>query len=140
MLLARELGWLSSDAFTPHMKRIPMHDNLAIGVEFLPTRSERGHCCRIVDGAIASGATVITLMEMFSSLAGKFEIYTVHCTEESVNALTRYGRLLHRDVIIFAGFVGGVLNSKFYAVEADNPSILLVGDVGDTIAPIMGGA
>ena len=136
-LFARELGLLSKGpSFLPHMKRIPLGDGLAVGIEFLPDKLDRTSSCRIVDGAIASGATVITLMDIFSSATDRFDIYTVHCTQASVNALLHYGAILQKEVIVHAGFVGGVLNKKFYAVAATDSSSVIVGDVGDMIAPL----
>lgn len=137
MLLARELGWLPDNAYTPHLKRIPLQGDLAIGIDFLPVPPGHGCCCRIVDGAIASGATIITLMEILYHATADFEIYTVHCTQESVNALLRYARVLQKNITIYTGFVGGVLNDKFYAVTVNDPSVVIIGDVGDMIAPIL---
>ena len=73
LLLARELSKLPSDVFAPHLKRIPWESGLAIGIEYLPIlRAKRS--CQIIDGAVASGATVLALMEMLTPLVDEFKI------------------------------------------------------------------
>ncbi len=136
MLLARELGWLTNTAFVPHMKRIPLDDGLAVGIEYLPRSMHYAAYCQIFDGAIASGATAITLMELFSNIVCHFDIYTVHCPQGAINAMASYAAVLQKGISLCIGYVSGVLNKKFYAVSAETSKVI-VGDVGDMITPIL---
>jgi hypothetical protein len=137
MLLAQNLGWSAGNLFSPHIKRITRYPDLAIGVEHLPRALSSAQRCRIIDGAIASGATVLTIMEIYSNVVEAFDIFTVHCTPDAMSALLNYARLLRKNITIYAAFVSGRLNDHFYAVSDNNPYSLLVGDVGDIISPLL---
>jgi uracil phosphoribosyltransferase len=136
MLLARELGWLTDASFLPHMKRIPLNDGLAVGIEYLPHNIHTSRSCHILDGVIASGATVITLMELFFNMVDHFNIYTVHCPGGAINALTSYAAILKKEISLYVGHISGTLDNNFYAVSAED-SKLIVGDVGDIISPLL---
>lgn len=137
MYLARELGWLRSGHATPDMKRIPFEGGLTVGISEFRVLPRNYESCEIVDGAIASGATVMTLMELLHPTVARFDVFTAHATTSSVEALHRYARYLDRDVTVRAAYVSGCLNDEYYAVDPNRPDQVIVGDLGDMIAPIL---
>ena len=90
--------------------------------------------CVLIDGAIASGITVIALMAKLSKTISHFEILSVHGTIEGIRAILRCADQLNVNISVKVGHLSGVLNSEYYAVSADGQSTLQVGDLGDTIA------
>ena len=129
-ILAEALGWLRPGLdLTPHAKRIPYEHGLLVGVSHCaPVRNVQ--CLAIVDGAIASGATIIALLELLASPGMEVEIFSVHAAREGLRAIFRCADAAGWRVRIHAGHVTEGLSGKFYAVA---PRGLAVGDLGDMI-------
>ncbi|HEX8163565.1 MAG TPA: hypothetical protein VF538_16970 [Pyrinomonadaceae bacterium] len=132
-ILAEAMGWLpATHNLHPDAKRVAYDEGLLIGLgEFPPLRTYSR--CFIIDGAIASGATIITVIEKLRALTPSFHIYSVHSPYEGLHAITRYGRSEGIDVSISVGHATTGINAKFYAVDPSDPARVVVGDLGDTI-------
>ena len=135
-LLAGELGWLSGHAYLPHAKRIGFGDGLLIGLDEIAPLTTYS-TCRIIDGAIASGATTIALLASLADFVRHFEVYSVHAACEGLWAILRFASLRELSVDITVAHVTQGLNRHFYAVAATDPHSLQVGDLGDTIADLL---
>lgn len=135
-ILAEGLGWLPrGHSLHPHAKRIPFHDGMLVGLSAVLSGESYSKAV-IVDGAIASGATLIAIMESLGSAVSEFAIYSVHAAPEGVRAIVRYGASAGISVRLVLGHCSGRLNRKFYAVDPEQPGRLIVGDLGDMIAEI----
>lgn len=134
-MLAERLGWIRAgrDA-TPHAKRIPYEHGLLIGVSATGIVPDTGRLV-IVDGAIASGGTIIAILQQFARPGVPVSILSVHAAREGLRAILRHAQEQSLDVRIDAGFVTEGLSPKFYAVDAASGA-LVVGDLGDTICGI----
>ncbi|MEU3985780.1 hypothetical protein AB0F77_37925 [Streptomyces sp. NPDC026672] len=129
--LPRERGW------TPQAKRMPVAGGLLVGVdERLPPQAGR---LVVVDGVVASGATLMAMLQLTLRPGSDVEIFTCHATRQGALALARYAERLGITLTLHVGHVSGTLNGKFYAVRPDAPDQLLLGDVGDTISPVSPG-
>ncbi len=134
-ILAETLGWLPSGrSLRPHVKRIHYGDDLVVGLgDFVPSR--RASRCILIDGAIASGATLISLIERLRAFTEYFSIYSVHATCEGLRCILAYGREAGVKISITVGHATPGINRHFYAVGSDGR--VMVGDLGDTIAPLL---
>jgi hypothetical protein len=137
-ILCEKMNWYASEySFSPELKRIPFHGGLLVGSTDLTSAPS---CSRIaiVDGAIASGATIITLIERLRDIAhlDEVHVFSVHSGLEGLNAITRYCRSIRVRVSITVGHATRGINAKFYAIDAAAPSRLIVGDLGDTISDL----
>ena len=135
-ILAESMAWLPPEhSVHPDMKRIPYQGGLAVGVVNPPSP---GGCvrCAVVDGAIASGATIITLIEYLRSTISDFFIYSVHSSTEGVRAIARYSQAVGVGATITVGHVTTGINKKFYAIDPDDETKVVVGDLGDTISEL----
>lgn len=119
-------------SITPHAKRVPFDGGLLVAIERLAPIPESVRVA-IVDGVIASGATLITTMEMLRPSVPSFHVFTAHATAAGIRALASYARAADVALTMSVGIVSGRLNEKFYAVAESDPQVLVVGDVGDTI-------
>jgi uracil phosphoribosyltransferase len=119
---------------TPHAKRIPFEHGLLVGVSKCSAASN-GRPLLFLDGAIASGATLITLLDLLAVPGVPVDICSVHAAGEGVRSIARYAAASRLSVRIYAGHVTEGLSPKFYAV-CPSTSELVVGDLGDTIAPV----
>jgi len=128
-ILAEVLGWLRPGRdLAPHAKRIPYEHGLLVGVS--PCGAPPAERLVIVDGAIASGATIIALLDLLASSEVPIDIFSVHAAREGVRAILRCARDAGWSVRIHAGHVTEGLSGKFYAIA---PGGLAVGDLGDMI-------
>lgn len=135
-ILARDLEWLPEGHHThPHAKRIPYEGGLLVGVTEIEDL-EAYFRCLIIDGAIASGATIISVIEKVRPLISFYRVYSVHSTYEGLHAITRYCASTGLDVKVTVGHATQGLNEKFYATDGPDTKMLVVGDLGDTIAPL----
>jgi hypothetical protein len=133
-ILAERLGCLSAaHTMTPIAKRMPYRGGVAVGLDGVQG-SRRFSDCMIVDGAIASGATLIALIEHLKERVDRFRIYAAHSTVASLHGLAAYAALGGIDLSVNLGHASGVLNASFYAVIDGVPDRVVVGDLGDTIA------
>ncbi|KDN80836.1 hypothetical protein [Kitasatospora cheerisanensis] len=134
-ILAEHLGVTDRHGYwTPQAKRIPMADGLIVGVdEWLPSRAER---VVIIDGVVASGVTLMAMMQLALQPGATVDVFTCHSTQQGALALARHAEQLGLRLTLHIGHVSGVLNRKFYAVSPDGDGTLVLGDVGDTIAPV----
>jgi len=136
-ILAEKMGWLpDGHSFHPNAKRVHFEGGILIGLDDINTTCQFDRV-EIIDGAIASGATLITIMECMASASNVFDIYSVHATIEGINALTRFAKSRGLQLTCSIGHVTAGLNDKYYAVEVvSNGERLVVGDLGDTISDL----
>ena len=133
-ILAESLDCLpEGHSIRPHAKRIWLDDGLLVGFTGIPPLPTFGHCT-VIDGAVASGSTLIALMEHLQALVRSFHIYSAHAAWEGLRAITRYAAATGLDVEITVGHVTRGINSHYYAIMPDNHSRVVVGDLGDTIS------
>jgi hypothetical protein len=135
--LASSMGCLPSRrSLTPHAKRIPYDGGLLVGLSHVvPARSyER---CLVIDGAIATGATLIALARSLRAHVGSIEVFAAHAAHAGLRGLTRYAEETGIDLTVHVAAVSGVLNEKYYAVDPTDRDKLIMGDVGDTIADLL---
>ncbi len=135
-ILAERLGCLSvAYSVAPTAKRMPYRGGIAVGVDMPPVAQTFSDCV-IVDGAIASGATLIALIERLKGTAQRVWVYAAHCTVASLCGLATYAEAAGVDLHVVVGHTSGVLSAKFYAVSTLDSSQLMVGDLGDTISEL----
>jgi hypothetical protein len=133
-ILAEAMGWLApGHGIRPDAKRVPYKSGLLVGLSELPPLQSYASCL-IVDGAIASGATLITLIEKLRAVTRSFHINSVHSSYEGIRAVTRFCRSKRVDLTITVGHATAGLNSKYYAVDSADTKRIVVGDVGDMIS------
>ena len=133
-IMGEALGWLRPQDLAPHAKRIPYEHGLLVGIS---------HCVRVlhapkivcIDGAIASGATLVALLDLLAAPGASVEIYSVHAAREGLRAILRFATMADLSVRIHVGHVTEGLCAKFYATEQDGVR-LVVGDLGDMIASV----
>ena len=120
---------------TPNAKRIPAQDGLLVTTTQL-SAPPGAQCCVLVDGVIATGATLICLIDQLRGSIRRFEIVCAHSTAAGLWGLHRYAAAVGIDLDVRVAAVSGSLNSKYYAVDPEDPDILVLGDIGDTITGI----
>jgi uracil phosphoribosyltransferase len=121
----------------PHAKRIPYLHGLLVGVSELPQPRTYSRCI-VIDGAIASGATLISVIEKLRGACSSFSIYSAHSSLEGLLGIARYGDASGLDVSVTVGHATAGMNAKFYAVDPADKSKVVIGDVGDTISNLEG--
>jgi hypothetical protein len=135
-LLAETLGCLPAErSLTPSAKRISYQDGILVGRSRIPASIPHGSAL-IVDGVVASGATVMALLQALPGTVEQVTLLTAQSTAAGMWALHRYGQLLNLRLRLVVGHVSGVLNHHFYAVDPQDRNRLVLGDVGDTISDI----
>ena len=122
-------------SLAPHAKRIPYEGGLVVGLMNALPPTQRYTRCLIVDGAIASGATIMAIISQLRQTAPLFEIFSVHAPYEGLRGIVRFGEMLGVQVAITVGHATVGMNKKFYAVDSDGTSVI-IGDIGDTISPL----
>ncbi|MET8628911.1 hypothetical protein ABZW30_35115 [Kitasatospora sp. NPDC004669] len=134
-ILAEHLGVTDQHRrWTPQAKRMPLADGLIVGVdEWLPSQAEK---VVIIDGVVASGVTLMAMMRLALRPGATVDVFTCHSTHQGALALARHAEQLGLRLTLHVGHISGVLNHKFYAVSPDDGGELVLGDVGDTIAPV----
>lgn len=133
-ILAESLNCLpEGHSIRPHAKRVWFDDGLLVGFTGIPPLPTFGHCS-VIDGAIASGSTLIALMEHLQAVVRSFRIYSAHAAWEGLRAITRYAALTGLDLEVMVGHVTRGINSHYYAILPNDPSRAVVGDLGDTIS------
>jgi hypothetical protein len=135
-ILAEKTGCLlPGRGLRPQAKRIHFEGGLVVGINGLGKPSGFSTCV-IIDGAIASGATQITLLEHLREYISSFRIFSAHATLEGLCAIDRYAAGRNLDLFLTVGHATAGLNDHFYAALPDDPTRLVVGDLGDTISPV----
>ncbi len=134
-ILAKTMGWQPKGrSFHPNAKRIPYEGGLLVGLtEFSVARPFAR--VEIIDGAIASGSTLMAVMESMSASSRVFDIYSVHATAEGLRALSGFAKIRNLDLTVFVGHITTGLNDHYYATDSGS-SRLVVGDLGDTISDL----
>lgn len=117
----------------PHAKRVLYEGGLVVAMSEWP-ELEPFERCLLIDGAIASGATLMAAIEHLRSVTSSFYIFSAHSSIEGLRGLTRFAEAIGVDLLITVGHATSGLTPKYYAVVPDDPSRLIVGDLGDTIA------
>ena len=135
-ILAESLNCLpEGHSIRPHAKRIGFDDGLLVGFLGIPPLATFGRCV-VIDGAIASGSTLIALMEHLRAMVHSFHICSAHATRQGLRAITRYANATALDVRVTVGHVTNGLNNHYYAVLEQDPRRVVVGDLGDTISEL----
>lgn len=132
-ILADQMKWLTSNTITPHFKRVHFRGGLIIGLVDLDINRSYEKC-NIVDGAIASGATIISIMDLLKDRINSFSIFSVHSSYQGLYAIIKYANTLNIEISITVGHVTDGLNSKYYAIQETQPSHMQVGDLGDILS------
>jgi uracil phosphoribosyltransferase len=131
-MLAEALSWMpASHSVRVNAKRMKAGDHLFVGIhgpQFGQTFTE----AVIVDGAIASGATLMAVMSTLGFK--KVRIFSAHATAEGLSNISAFALEKDIDLTISVGIVSGRLSKEFYATE--DGGRVVVGDLGDMIAPI----
>jgi phosphoribosylpyrophosphate synthetase len=133
-ILAEAMRWMPPGrSLHPNAKRIPYESGLLVGLTEISLQ-DNYHSCIVVDGAIASGATIIATIERLRQIVSEeFLIYSIHGTFEGIRAIKRYGDSVAVSIRVVVGHATPGLNKKFYAIDPENQNKLVVGDLGDTI-------
>ena len=118
----------------PNAKRMPHPDGLIVGLDTPSTQASYSRCV-IIDGAIASGSTLIALLESLKSSIDEFHVFSAHATASSLRALSRYSAHAQIRLSLNVGHVSGILNRKRYALHEDGS--LVIGDLGDLMSPAL---
>jgi hypothetical protein len=138
-ILAERIGCLlPGRGLRPQAKRVHFDGGLVVGIGGLGRGADLGtydHCI-VIDGAIASGATQLTLLEHLQDRAARFSIFSAHATVEGLRSIGCYAEDAGIDLQVTVGHATPGLNEHFYAVLSSDPSRLVVGDLGDTIDPL----
>lgn len=121
----------------PHAKRIPYLHGLLVGITEFPQLQKYSQCI-IIDGAIASGATIISVIENLRQVSSIFKIYSAHSSLEGLMGITRYGLAANLDIGIIVGHATIGMNANFYAIDPVDESKVVIGDIGDTISNLEG--
>lgn len=135
-ILAEAMGCLPlGHSVCPHAKRVPFEGGLEIGITGIP---ELPHFAQavIIDGAIASGATLIAMIGKLRHVVSSFHILSAHATWEGLRAICRYCAAEGLEIQIQVGHATTGINDHFYAVQSDDAGKLVVGDLGDTISDL----
>lgn len=136
-MIAQGLGWLPDGGSSRiHAKRINSGADLLVGTSGFDVSLNACSSAVIIDGAIASGSTMVAVIHALT-IAGidRVSVYSAHATEEGLRCVVRACATMGVETELNVGFVTLGLNHKFYAVEGNQ---LVVGDLGDMIAPIFG--
>lgn len=114
----------------PHAKRILIREGMLVGLTELhiPEAVEE---IVLIDGAIASGATIMTILHSLPVSVRTVHVIAAHGTQVSVARLLRFASGMKIALHLNIGHVSGILNSKLYAVRPDESSKVVVGDLGD---------
>ena len=132
-LLATRLGYLKDiPSLTPEAKRIPYDSGLLVGLSEVVPPTGRDTCL-LVDGAIASGATLVAIIHHLCHVRS-FRIYAAHSAMSGLWALYNYGQQASIEIRCAVGEVSGTLNEDYFSVYPSGK--LVLGDVGDTIASL----
>lgn len=121
-------------SMTPHAKRIPFQGGLIIGIRDVNLPAIGYAQCAIIDGAIASGSTIMAMLWLLHKYIQDFRIFSVHGPCEGLRAIATFGRELGVTISITVGHATVGLNEKYYAVDSANA--VIVGDLGDTISDL----
>lgn len=120
----------------PHAKRIAYEEGIVVGLTPMdPKKAYRK--CILIDGAIASGATLMTIMDVLYNFVDSFEVFAAHSTGQGARALLRFGDARRVAVQLNLGHLTEGLNSHYYAVYPNTSDRLVVGDLGDMISPVI---
>jgi hypothetical protein len=134
--IGEALGFLPPDrSLTPNAKRVPHADGLLVALTECVPRFDVARCL-IVDGVLATGATVITTIDHLRDHADSFVVVCAHSTPAGVRALNRYADAVGIDLELHVAVTSGTLNARYYAIDESDPSLLVLGDVGDTISGV----
>ena len=129
--LGETLGWLPEGrSICPHAKRIPYEKGLLVGLSQLQT-SRRWNCLFLVEGAIATGATIISVVQQLRMQVESVAVCAVHAPLEGIEAIVRYCDTLKLPVSVSLAHATTGMNSKYYAVDPNDPCSVVIGDTGD---------
>ena len=133
-MLGESLKWLTTEddhCACIHVKRIRVDDGILVGMR-RPKLERAFNRVEIIDGAIASGATTMAVIDELK--CKEIRIYSVHAAAEGARALSKFARDRNVDLQLSVGYVTEGLNESYYAKIYSKK--LVVGDLGDMIAPL----
>lgn len=134
--LAEALGALPAHrSLSPSAKRISYERGIVVAMSRIVV-PDWAHDCLLIDGVVASGATVMALLHALRGTVERVRLLTAQSTAAGVWAIDRYAAALGISCEIVVGHVSGVLNDGFYAVDPHDAGRVLLGDVGDTISDL----
>lgn len=137
-LLAKALG-LDKKAkmiLLPHAKRIHYKEGVVVGLRDTEFSGKIDNAL-VIDGAIASGSTLLALMSLLENRGIKnVKVYAVHATERGLQTISNFAQKQGINLTVHVGHVSGILNNHFYGVYPDSPNRLVMGDLGDTISDL----
>lgn len=134
-IIAEAFDCLPEDrSVRPHAKRMPYKSGIVVGLG-LRKPDKTFKRCLIIDGAIASGSTIMSIIEALKTDIKIFHIHAAHCTQSSIKALFSYADYADVELHLNVGHVSGTLNEKRYALYEDGS--LVIGDLGDLISPAL---
>nr|MDT0660736.1 hypothetical protein [Micromonospora sp. DSM 115978] len=140
-ILAERIGCLPDGGgrWTPQAKRMTVDGGLLVGFDHRPARRVDGRLA-IVDGVVASGVTLMAALQLVTVPGATVDLFTCHATAAGAQALRRYAQRLDIRLTLRVGHISGRLNGHFYAVDPDHDDRLVLGDIGDTISPVVAGS
>ncbi|MGX7826343.1 hypothetical protein ACTG9Q_14740 [Actinokineospora sp. 24-640] len=137
--LAQDLGALPAGrSLTPSAKRIGYEGGILVGMSALPAATGHRHCV-VIDGVVASGATVMALMRSLPRGVERVTLLTAQSTAAGARAVLGFGTRLGLRTEVVVGVVSGVLDESFYAHDERDRDLVVLGDVGDTISGLGAG-
>ena len=135
-ILAEGMGWCKgTENVFPQAKRILFDGGIVVGLSGMP-KSGSWLECVIIDGAIASGSTIMAIMGELRETTSCFHIFSVHSTYGGLWALHQCAESLQVELRVIVGHSTLGMNSKFYALDPSDKSRLAVGDLGDMISEL----
>lgn len=133
-LLAAMLDCLPPErSLTPTAKRISYRGGILVGLSELPAAIDQQECL-VIDGVVASGATVMALLTALPATVTNVTLLTAHSTLDGLWGIQRHAAELGIESRIEVGHVSGVLNDSFYATDEQDGARVVLGDVGDAIS------
>jgi hypothetical protein len=79
---------------------------------------------------------VMALLDILAQRGAQAHVFAAHCTAAGARAIARFSANRGISCSISLAHVSGTLNEHFYAVDESDPGVLILGDVGDTIAGV----
>jgi hypothetical protein len=117
----------------PHAKRMMVQGGMLVGLTDFHVPETVTEIV-IIDGAIASGATIMAILHNLPIRVKTVRVISAHATRTSALCLLKYASGLGITLMLTIGHISGILNSTYYAVDPEDVSKVIVGDLGDMTA------
>jgi hypothetical protein len=136
LLLADRIGCTPNPrVWAPHQKRMGIDDGMLVGIDGAPDHAVGGRIVAI-DGAIASGVTLMAALQLAARPGATVEVFSCHGTAAGIAAVDRYADRLGVTASFHVGHISGQLNDHYYAVDPPDSGRVVLGDIGDTICAV----